>query len=142
MRVFRSIYIFLFFIITTSCTREEQIIADITIENVIYGINDVPVYSSNVEKKKQKTVSTKEVRFRPGIDQHDYEIKMKKIHKFLGDKNKVKITLRFKGREFGHRELGMKLFDRIKEEIKQIAVIEQQPKMLGRQLVMVLNPTN
>ena len=55
MRVFRAIYIFLFFIITTSCTREEQIIADITIENVIYGINDVPIYSSNVEKKKQKT---------------------------------------------------------------------------------------
>ncbi len=94
------------------------------------------------EKKKQKTVSTKEVRFRPGIDQHDYEIKMKKIHKFLDNKDKVKITLRFKGREFGRRELGIKLFDRIKEEIKQIASIEQQPKMLGRQLVMILNPTN
>ena len=94
------------------------------------------------EKKKQKTINTKEIRFRPGIDQHDYEIKMKQIRKFLENKNKVKVTLRFKGREMGHRELGVKLLDKIQEETKQICSIEQKPKMLGRQLVMVLNPSN
>lgn len=92
------------------------------------------------EKKKQKTIHTKEVRFRPGIDKHDYEIKMKQIHKFLGNKNKVKVTLRFKGREFGHRELGVKLLDKIQEEITQVASVEEKPKMLGRQMVMILNP--
>ena len=94
------------------------------------------------EKKKQKTINTKEIRFRPGIDQHDYEIKMKQIRKFLENKNKVKVTLRFKGREMGHRELGVKLLDKIQEETKQIASVDQKPKMLGRQLVMVLNSTN
>ena len=94
------------------------------------------------EKKKQKTMSIKEVRFRPGIDQHDYEIKMKQIQKFLGNKNKVKVTLRYKGREMQYRQLGMKLLDKIQEETKRICSIEQKPKMLGRQLVMVLNPSN
>ena len=94
------------------------------------------------EKKKQKTINTKEIRFRPGIDQHDYEIKMKQIRKFLGKKNKVKVTLRFRGREMGHRELGAKLFDKIQEETKQIASVDQKPKMFGRQLVMVLNFSN
>jgi translation initiation factor IF-3 len=94
------------------------------------------------EKKKQKIMSIKEVRFRPGIDQHDYEIKMKQIQKFLGNKNKVKVTLRYKGREMQYRQLGMKLLDKIQEETKQICSIEQKPKMLGRQLVMVLNPSN
>ena len=95
------------------------------------------------EKKKQRIVSTKEVRFRPGIDQHDYEIKMKQIHKFLGKGDKVKLTLRWKGREFyGNRELGINLFKKIKDQIKESASVEQEPKMLGRQLVMILNPTN
>ena len=97
----------------------------------------------NQIKKKQKISITKEVRFRPGIDNHDYEIKMKHIQKFLQKGDKVKATLRWKGREFyGNRDLGNKLFIRIKEDIKDIATIEQEPKMLGRQLVMVLNPNN
>ena len=87
-------------------------------------------------KKKQKISVTKEVRFRPGIDDHDYEIKMKHIQKFLQKGDKVKATLRWKGREFyGNRDLGNKLFIRIKEDIKDFATIEQEPKMLGRQLV-------
>ena len=94
------------------------------------------------EKKKQRVINTKEVRFRPGIDEHDYEIKMKRIQKFLEKKNKVKVTLRFKGREFGHRELGTKLFDRIQEGMKTSGVVETRPKMLGRQLVMIFNPLN
>ena len=95
------------------------------------------------KKKKQKISVTKEVRFRPGIDDHDYEIKMKHIQKFLQKGDKVKVTLRWKGREFyGNRDLGNKVFIRIKEDIKDIATIEQEPKMLGRQLVMVLNPNN
>ena len=97
----------------------------------------------NKQKKKQKISITKEVRFRPGIDNHDYEIKMKRIQKFLQKGDKVKVTLRWKGREFyGNRDLGKNLFVRIKEDIKGIATIEQEPKMLGRQLVMVLNPNN
>ena len=94
-------------------------------------------------KKKQRISSTKEVRFRPGIDDHDYDIKMKHIQKFLQKGDKVKVTLRWKGREFyGNRDLGKNLFIRIKEDIKDISSIDQEPKMLGRQLVMVLNPNN
>jgi translation initiation factor IF-3 len=97
----------------------------------------------NKQKKKQKISITKEVRFRPGIDDHDYQIKMKKIQKFLQKGDKVKVTLRWRGREFyGNRELGKNLFIRIKEDIKDISAIEQEPKMLGRQLIMVLNPLN
>ena len=97
----------------------------------------------NQQKKKQKISIIKEVRFRPGIDVHDYEIKMRHIQKFLQKGDKVKVTLRWKGREFyGNRDLGNKLFIRIKEDIKDIATVEQEPKMLGRQLVMVLNPNN
>lgn len=94
------------------------------------------------EKKKQRIINTKEIRFRPGIDDHDYDIKMKQIEKFLKKRNKVKVTLRFKGRELGRKELGMKLINKIQLETKKIASVEQNPKMLGRQLVMVLNPMN
>ena len=94
------------------------------------------------EKKKQRIINTKEIRFRPGIDDHDYDIKMKQIEKFLKKRNKVKVTLRFKGRELGRKELGMKLINKIQLETKEIASVEQNPKMLGRQLVMVLNPVN
>ena len=97
----------------------------------------------NLQKKKQKISITKEVRFRPGIDNHDYEIKMKRIQKFLQKGDKVKVTLRWKGREFyGNRDLGKNLFIRIKEDIKDVSKIEQQPKMLGRQLIMVLSSVN
>ena len=97
----------------------------------------------NKQKKKQKISINKEVRFRPGIDDHDYQIKMKKIQKFLQKGDKVKVTLRWRGREFyGNRDLGKNLFIRIKEDIKDISAIEQEPKMLGRQLIMVLNPLN
>ena len=95
----------------------------------------------NQQKKKQKISITKEVRFRPGIDVHDYQIKMKHIQKFLQKGDKVKVTLRWKGREFyGNRDLGQNLFIRIKEDIKDVATIEQEPKMLGRQLIIILSP--
>ena len=97
----------------------------------------------NQQKKKQKISITKEVRFRPGIDVHDYQIKMKHIQKFLQKGDKVKVTLRWKGREFyGNRDLGKNLFSRIKEDIKDVSTIEQEPKMLGRQLIMILSPVN
>ena len=83
------------------------------------------------EKKKQRIINTKEIRFRPGIDDHDYDIKMKQIEKFLKKRNKVKVTLRFKGRELGRKELGMKLINKIQLETKEIASVEQNPKMLG-----------
>ena len=97
----------------------------------------------NQQKKKQKISVTKEVRFRPGIDDHDYEIKMKQIQKFLQKGDKVKVTLWWKGREFyGNRDLGKNLFVRIKQDIKELSTIEQEPKLLRRQLVMDLNPNN
>ena len=97
----------------------------------------------NQQKKKQKISIIKEVRFRPGIDEHDYQIKMKHIQKFLQKGDKVKVTLRWKGREFyGNRDLGKNLFIKIKEDVKDFSTIDQEPKMLGRQLIMVLNPAN
>ena len=97
----------------------------------------------NQQKKKQKISITKEVRFRPGFDDHDYQIKMKHIQKFLQKGDKVKVTLRWKGREFyGNRDLGKNLFIKIKEDVKDFSTIDQEPKMLGRQLIMVLNPAN
>ena len=109
----------------------------------ICKILDLGKYKYQQQKKKQKISITKEVRFRPGIDEHDYQIKMKHIQKFLQKGDKVKVTLRWKGREFyGNRDLGKNLFVRIKEDIKEISTIEQEPKMLGRQLIMILNSHN
>ena len=85
-------------------------------------------------KKKQKTIEVKEVKFRPGIDTNDYNVKMRNIHKFIGEGNKVKVTLRFKGREIAHQDIGMKLFERI------IADVDEMPKLEGKQAVMVLAP--
>ena len=94
-------------------------------------------------KKKQKQVQVKEIKFRPATDESDYQIKLRSLRKFLDNGDKVKVTLRWKGREFyGNRDLGKNLFLRIKDEIKEISTIEQEPKMLGRQLVMILNPSN
>jgi translation initiation factor IF-3 len=92
-------------------------------------------------KKKQKTVDIKEVKFRPMIGEHDYQIKMKQVHKFLGAGNKVKISLRFRGREMAHQDLGMKIFERIQEEIVDIGAPENKPKLEGRQIIMMIAPT-
>jgi translation initiation factor IF-3 len=91
-------------------------------------------------KQKQKQIQIKEVKFRPGTDEGDYQIKMRNLVRFIGDGDKVKVTLRFRGREMAHQEFGIRLIDRIKEETENIATVEQYPKLEGRQMVMMLAP--
>ena len=92
-------------------------------------------------KAKQKVIEVKEVKFRPGTDENEYQIKMRNVIKFLGEGDKAKITLRFRGREMAHQEIGMRVLERIKTELNEQAVVEQFPKMEGRQLIMVLAPS-
>ena len=91
-------------------------------------------------KKKQKQITVKEIKFRPGTDIGDYDIKVRNLTKFLDAGNKVKVTLRFRGREMAHQELGMEMLKRVEEDLKEIGTVEQMPKMEGRQMVMVLAP--
>jgi len=91
-------------------------------------------------KKKQKQITVKEIKFRPGTDIGDYDIKVRHLTKFLDAGNKVKVTLRFRGREMAHQELGMEMLKRVEEDLKEIGIVEQMPKMEGRQMVMVLAP--
>ncbi|HTH41306.1 MAG TPA: translation initiation factor IF-3 [Rhodocyclaceae bacterium] len=92
-------------------------------------------------KLKQKQVQVKEVKFRPGTDENDYQIKLRNVTKFLGEGDKAKITLRFRGREMAHQEIGMRVLERIKADLEAVAMVEQFPKMEGRQLIMVLSPS-
>ncbi len=92
-------------------------------------------------KLKQKQVQVKEVKFRPGTDENDYQIKLRNVTKFLSEGDKAKITLRFRGREMAHQEIGMRMLERIKLDLEQQAMVEQWPKMEGRQLIMVLAPS-
>ena len=91
-------------------------------------------------RKKQKTIEIKEIKMRPNIDTHDYEVKMKAVRRFFEAGDKVKLTLRFRGREMAHMELGMQLLNRVKEEVEPIAKVEAEPKLEGRQMMMVLAP--
>jgi len=91
-------------------------------------------------KKKQKQIQIKEVKFRPGTDTGDYQIKLRNLIRFLEEGNKAKITLRFRGREMAHQELGFEMLKRLEEDLKDIGVIEQFPRMEGRQMVMVVTP--
>lgn len=95
---------------------------------------------ANIARKSQKTQDIKEIKMRPNIDDHDYETKMKAIHKFIGEGDKVKVTLRFRGRELAHGQLGMQLLQRVQEDTNEIAKIEQYPRMEGRQMLMVISP--
>ncbi len=95
---------------------------------------------ANLARKTQKTQEIKEIKMRPNIDDHDYETKMKAIHKFLGEGDKVKVTLRFRGRELAHGQLGMKLLERVQVDTAEDAKIEAYPRMEGRQMLMVLSP--
>lgn len=91
-------------------------------------------------RKKQKTIDIKEIKMRPNIDTHDYEVKMKAVRRFFDEGDKVKLTLRFRGREMAHLELGMQLLNRVREEVGEIAKVEAEPKLEGRQMMMVLAP--
>jgi len=91
-------------------------------------------------KKKQKQVQLKEIKFRPGTEDADYQVKLRNLIKFLENGDKTKITLRFRGREMAHRDLGLKLLQRVEADLEEWAVVEQHPKLEGRQMVMVLAP--
>ncbi|HHJ38307.1 MAG: translation initiation factor IF-3 [Methylothermaceae bacteria B42] len=91
-------------------------------------------------KKKQKQIQVKEIKFRPGTGEGDYQIKLKNLIRFLSDGDKAKVTVRFRGREMAHRELGMELLKRVEKDLEEYAVVEQHPKLEGRQMVMVLAP--
>jgi len=91
-------------------------------------------------RKKQKTVEVKEIKMRPNIDTHDYDVKMRAMNRFFDDGDKVKVTLRFRGREMAHQQLGMQLLQKVKEDTVEIAKVEAEPKLEGRQMMMVLAP--
>ena len=91
-------------------------------------------------RKKQKTIEVKEVKFRPGTDVHDYDVKMRNVLRFLEAGDKVKITLRFRGREMAHQDLGRDLLERVAEDVKEYGKIENMPKMEGRQMIMMIGP--
>ena len=95
---------------------------------------------ANEARKRQKTVDVKEVKFRPNIDVHDYDVKMRSMKRFFGEGDKVKVTLRFRGREMAHQDLGLKVLERIRDDTEEMAKVEQFPQMEGRLMVMVLAP--
>ncbi len=95
---------------------------------------------ANEARKKQKIIEVKEIKLRPNIDEHDYQVKMRNVVKFLSGGDKVKVTLRFRGREMAHQELGANVLTRVREETDEIAKVEATPKMEGRQMIMVLAP--
>ena len=95
---------------------------------------------ANLARKSQKTQEIKEIKMRPNIDDHDYGVKMRKIHEFIEEGDKVKVTLRFRGRELAHGELGMQLLQRVQGDTAELAKIEQYPRMEGRQMLMVIAP--
>ena len=92
------------------------------------------------QKLKQKQVQVKEVKFRPGTDENDYQIKLRNMTRFLQEEDKVKVTLRFRGREMAHQDIGMRQIERIRDDLQEYSTVEQMPKMEGRQMVMVLAP--
>lgn len=95
---------------------------------------------ANIARKTQKTQEIKEIKMRPNIDDHDYDTKMKKVFDFIGDGDKVKVTLRFRGREMAHQQLGMQLLQRVAEQTTEVAKVESYPRLEGRQMLMVLAP--
>jgi len=95
---------------------------------------------ANAARKKQKVIEVKEIKMRPGIDTHDYDVKMRAIRKFLGEGDKVKVTLRFRGREMVHQELGAQLLEKVRNEVNEAAKVEQYPRLEGRHLSMVIAP--
>ena len=95
---------------------------------------------ANEAKKKQRVIEIKEVKFRPNIDTHDYDVKMRNVTRFLEDGDKVKVTLRFRGREMAHQELGREVLERIAADTTELGKVESMPKMEGRQMIMVIGP--
>ena len=95
---------------------------------------------ANAQRKMQKTQDIKEIKMRPNIDDHDYDVKMRNVSRFIEDGDKLKVTLRFRGRELSHQQLGMVLLKRVQDDVAEIAKVEAFPRMEGRQMLMVLSP--
>ncbi len=91
-------------------------------------------------RKKQKIIDVKEIKMRPGIDEHDYQVKMRNMRRFLEDGDKVKVTIRFRGREMVHQDLGMKVLDRVRDELDEMVKVELMPRLEGRQMIMIMAP--
>jgi len=91
-------------------------------------------------RKKQKTIEVKEIKFRPGTDTHDYEVKMRSVRKFLENGDRVKVSLRFRGREMAHQNLGRQVLDRVAEDAREIGKVENLPKLEGRRMIMTIGP--
>ncbi|EKE78097.1 translation initiation factor IF-3 [Oceanibaculum indicum] len=94
----------------------------------------------NEARKNQKVIEVKEIKMRPNIDDHDYDVKMRSVNKFLNEGDKVKVTMRFRGREMAHQDIGMNVLMRVKDDVEEVAKVEQHPKLEGRQMVMVIAP--
>ncbi len=94
----------------------------------------------NEARKKQKVIEVKEIKMRPGIDEHDYQVKMRNVRRFLDSGDKVKMTIRFRGREMAHQELGLKVLHRVRDEVEELAKVELHPRLEGRQMIMVIAP--
>ena len=94
----------------------------------------------NEARKKQKIIEVKEIKMRPGIDDHDYDVKMRAMYRFLEEGDKVKVTMRFRGREMVHQELGLKVLERVRGQLDEVAKVEQMPRLEGRQMTMVIAP--
>lgn len=94
----------------------------------------------NEARKKQKVIEVKEIKMRPGIDEHDYQVKIRSMRRFLEEGDKVKVTIRFRGREMVHQELGLKVLDRVREELEELSKTEQYARLEGKQMVMVIAP--
>lgn len=106
-----------------------------------YGKYKYEVQKKKAEaKKKQKVVELKEVQIRPGIDENDFQVKLRAIHRFIAEGNKVKVCMRFRGREVAHNEIGLEVLNRIKENIESIAKVDNNPKLEGKQIIMLLSP--
>jgi translation initiation factor IF-3 len=95
---------------------------------------------ANAARKSQKTQEIKEIKMRPNIDDHDYDVKKRSMQRFLAEGDKVKVTLRFRGREMAHQEIGMRLLEKVKSDLEPVGIVEQFPKMEGRQMIMVIGP--
>ncbi len=95
---------------------------------------------ANAARKKQKVIEVKEIKMRPGIDDHDYDVKMRSIVRFIDEGDKVKVTLRFRGREMAHQDIGMRVLELVRDDVEEMAKVEQFPKMEGRLMTMVIAP--
>ena len=95
---------------------------------------------ANLARKKQKVIDVKEIKMRPNIDEHDYQVKLRSMRRFFGDGDKVKVTLRFRGRELAHQDIGADVLKRVQDDMEEIAKVESHPSMEGRQMTMVMAP--